>query len=147
MPSDTSITDLSGRCYCGAITFKTNRPPRSVVYCHCTDCRRWTGSPVSVFAAFDKQSVTASPDFGTQLTVNPGADRWHCAQCGSRTAASYDYLPGQIFIPVGIFHDPSSLVPTTHAHAENAVSWLHLTDGLPRTHGSAREILNAAHGG
>ena len=138
---------LTGRCYCGAVTFQTSHPPLSVVYCHCTDCRRWTGSPVSVFAGFDAQAVSAEPGFGTQISINPGVDRWHCPTCGARIAARYDYLPGQIYIPVGIFDQPSKLAPTIHAHVQNAVAWLPLDDGLPRAQGSARETLNAASEG
>ena len=147
MPSEATHSALSGRCYCGAVTFQTRRPPLTVAYCHCADCRRWTGSPVSAFAAFGVADVVATPDFGKRISVNPGVERWFCPDCGAPIAAKYDYLPGQIYVSVGLFDDPSQLPPQMHAHAEQAVTWLHLEDGLPRSTGSARAALNATREG
>ena len=70
-----------------------------------------------------------------------GVRRWICPECGSPLMASFDYIPGQIFVPVGVLEDPEAFTPRIHCHASSKVSWLHLDDDLPREAASARADL------
>jgi hypothetical protein len=56
------MTVISGRCYFGATTICTTQKPLAIAYCHCIDCRRATGAPVAVFAAFNEAAVTFTPN-------------------------------------------------------------------------------------
>ncbi len=144
MPSEQSQT-LSGRCYCGAVTLEFDTPPETVAYCHCADCKRWTGSPLPAFAAFAKDALTATSDMPEPFSTVQGVRRWICKVCGSPLAAAFDYLPNQIYVPIGVLDQAGSLAPQLHCHAENEIEWLHLHDGLPRTEGSARAELRTKH--
>ena len=119
--------------------------PRTVAYCHCTDCRRWTGGPVGAFAAFAKEDVELSPTQPDGFTAVPGVIRWSCKSCGSPLAAQFDYLPGQTYVPLGVLDNAHEFSPEIHCHADNALEWLHITDELPRAAASGREILNASN--
>ena len=134
---------LSGRCYCGASSVLATQKPETVVYCHCADCRRSTGAPIAAFAAFDADKVTFSPSEGKPVTVVEGATRRFCEGCGTTMSGRYDYLPGQVYIPIGVFDDPKGFAPEVHAHASAAVPWLHIDDDLPRFDHSARTQLNS----
>ncbi|MBT0955888.1 GFA family protein [Alphaproteobacteria bacterium KMM 3653] len=138
MPPKAAIT---GRCYCGATRITANQRPRTVVYCHCADCRRWTGAPVGAFAAFGPGDVTLTPP-PAPLTAVKGVDRWSCPTCGSPLAAQFDYLPDQTYVPVGILDQAESLAPELHCHADSRLPWLTLTDGLHQAPASARSTLN-----
>ncbi len=59
-------------------------------------------------------------------------------------AAAYDYLPGQLYVPLGLFDQAADLAPKVHAHAENRLPWLHIEDGVERIEGSSREMLQGA---
>ena len=59
-------------------------------------------------------------------------------------AATFDYLPGQTYVPLGVIDQAAELVPQIHCHADQALPWLSLHDALPRESGSARDALNAA---
>ena len=37
----------TGGCRCGAVRFEASADPHHVSYCHCKDCRRASGAPVS----------------------------------------------------------------------------------------------------
>ncbi|WP_415921446.1 GFA family protein [Tateyamaria sp. SN6-1] len=115
-----------------------------MAYCHCSDCRRWTGAPVAAFAAFDRAALAAAPPLGHPVSHAPGVERWNCTACGSPLAATFDYLPTQVYVPVGILDQIDAAVPEIHCHAGSAPPWLHLADGLPRDSGSARATLNDA---
>lgn len=72
--------------------------------------------------------------------------RWTCATCGSPLAARFDYLPGQIYVPIGILDQAAELAPQLHCHAAQTLPWLCLNDDLPRSAGSARAVLTANAG-
>ena len=141
MPSDTAAL-FTARCYCGASRLTLNGAPLTVAYCHCRDCRRWTGAAAAAFAAFDRSGL--DQDLGAPRIGTPGVERWNCPDCGSPLAAAFDYLPGQVYIPVGIIDQADALHPALHCHADSALPWLHIGDALPRETGSARATLNAS---
>ena len=137
MPSEAPETVYGGRCYCGALSLVARGEPEVVAYCHCEDCRRWTGAPAPAFAAFAK--VTLSP--AGKCFERGGVQRWTCPDCGSPMAAQFDYLPGQTYVPLGVLEGAGGLRPALHCHADKALTWAIHEDGLPRVDGSAREVL------
>jgi len=70
-----------------------------------------------------------------------GVHRWICTECGSPLMASFDYIPDQIFVPLGVLDDPEAFPPQIHCHTSSKLSWLHLSDDLPREAASARGDL------
>ena len=131
-------TVLTGRCYCGSITFKTTQEPQTVAYCHCDDCRRATGGPVAAFAAMDETAVTFSPDEGRRIAANPGVARTFCADCGSSLTGRYDYLPGQVYISLGVIDQANDLEPKIHSHESERFTLLRIDDDLERVAATAR---------
>lgn len=134
---------ITGNCYCGRILLTSQEAPQAVVYCHCGDCRRVTGAPVAAFAAFAEAAVQAAPAWPDPISFKPGVKRWSCIDCNSPLAAAFDYLPGQIYIPLGIIDQAHELMPEIHAHEESRLPWLHIADSLPRSNGSARGIIGS----
>lgn len=118
--------------------------PQTVTYCHCSDCRRLSGAPVAAFAAFAPDDVTFTPTKGPRQSVTKGVDRWFCRECGTSLAATYDYLPDQVYIPLGIIDQVDTLAPQSHAQTASALAWLHISDDLPRDGASARDRLQDA---
>lgn len=138
---DDRATMITGRCYCGATTISATQMPQAVAYCHCSDCRRVTGAPVAAFAAFDEAAVTFSPDEGRKVVANPGVTRTFCAACGSPLTGRYDYLPGQVYIAVGILDQANDLAPQFHGHESQRLTWLHIDDDLERFATTSRSRL------
>ncbi|WP_110590736.1 GFA family protein [Tritonibacter mobilis] len=145
-PAETPQAPYSARCYCGGTRLLFRAPPTTSSYCHCVDCRRWTGAPLAAFAAFYDDAIATPLPAQKATCVNPGVWRWNCTDCGSPLAARFDYLPGQTYIPLGILDQAQAteLAPRLHSHADSALPWLHVADDLPRAGSSARDRLNAA---
>ena len=57
-----------GGCFCGAVRIRVSGEPDAMVYCHCTSCRSWSGSPVHAVKPVE-QVVTQRPE----SQVWPGA--------------------------------------------------------------------------
>ena len=115
--------------------------PQVVAFCHCGDCRRWTGAPAPAFAAFDVHSMTATPPLPAPFSVVDGIERWNCVACGSPMLARFDYVSDQFYVPVGVLDDAEHLTPNMHCHAQHALPWVQFDDDLPRHAGSGRTSL------
>lgn len=140
-PPDADTPEITGRCYCGGVALRMRNMPRTVAYCHCSDCRRWTGAPVAAFAAFAAGDLEADPPLGPARFEKPGIGRWFCERCGSPLAAIFDYLPGQVYVPLGLLDQAAELSPRLHCHSDARLPWLHIADDLDRAAGSGRDVL------
>ena len=138
------IQSITGRCYCGATKLYSTQAPKTVTYCHCSDCRRVTGAPVAAFAAFDESALSVVPNEGKSVSLNPGVTRTFCEICGTSLTGRYSYLPGTVYIALGIIDQAEELVPELHGYESNRLSWLNIVDECKRCPGSARDDLNSA---
>ncbi|MEM7471838.1 MAG: GFA family protein [Pseudomonadota bacterium] len=136
----------SARCYCGASKLSLTAEPLQVVYCHCDDCRRWTGAAAPVFAAFSDGDVAGLDLIGQPKSFSKGTNRWNCIKCGSPMLGRFDYVPGQSWIPLGVIEDSTGLAPEFHCFADRKHPWMP-DAGLPGSEGSGRDVLNAVNNG
>lgn len=123
----------SGSCRCGLIGVEARRDPFWVSYCHCRDCRRQTGAPVSVFVGFREDEVTWQ---GAPTSWRAGGvTRSFCASCGSQISYRDEKLPGDIYLYLGFMDHPENYPPRLHAFDQRRLPFLHIEDGLPREDG------------
>ena len=120
-----------GGCHCGAIKFKTAKDPFWVGACYCIDCRKISGSPYTVFAGYDKKDIDIS---GTpkNYASSEKVIRSFCEICGSPFAYIDTTSPDKIFIPVGVFDDPSSFKIEKHIWVSQKLPWVSIHDDLPQ---------------
>ena len=88
--------------------------------------------------------MSFDPSLGAGLQLVEGVRRWHCGVCNSPVAATFDYLPGQIYVPLGVIDQADTLPPDLHCHAASSLPWLHLDDGLTRVQNTARDHLKTS---
>ena len=131
---------ITGQCYCGKTRISAKNP-LSVLLCHCGDCRRVSGAPVAAFVAFDEADLTVSSGNLQNVEVNSGVRREFCGNCGSPITGRYDYLSGTVYVSLGLLDQADALEPTLHAHHDNRLQWLHLSDHVERHGTSARDAL------
>jgi len=123
-------------CLCGAIRYAVADEFRYAVNCHCSDCRRSTGSAFKAFAGIehDKISLTQGEAdiliFGDK-TANHDV---HCKVCGSFL---YSAVRGGAFVHVtlGTLVDAPTIRPTAHIFVGDKASWFTITDDLPQYEG------------
>ena len=97
-----------------------------------------------IMGKFKLPLTTLSPDDGTAVMANPGVRRTFCPACGSPITGRYDYLPGQVYIAIGILDQADDLAPQLHAHEAQRLKWLHIDDDLERFEASSRSRLGDA---
>lgn len=77
------MSEVSGRCACGAVAFTVSQCRETVTVCHCSQCRRTSGHLwASTHAPFDK--LRFSSDRGLKWFASSAeAKRGFCVECGS----------------------------------------------------------------
>ena len=125
---------LHGQCLCGAVRFEIDAPFRTVSYCHCRQCARWTGHFVA---------ATAVPPDRFRLVADKGlkwfasskdASRGFCGACGS----SLFWKPAsgsRIAIMAGALDPPTGLEVDHHIFVDDKSDYYAIADGLPQHDG------------
>lgn len=125
-----------GGCRCGAIAVRASGEPAVVVYCHCRDCRRSSGAPVSLFAGYRSGRVELTRGEPKVYESSAGVYRSFCGTCGTPISFEDDRLPEETYLPVGVFDDPETFEPERHDWVSRRLPWFNAHDGLPR-HGES----------
>lgn len=47
----------NGRCFCGAVEIEAAGQPLDMGYCHCKDCRAYSGAPLVAFTIWPDSAV------------------------------------------------------------------------------------------
>jgi len=127
----TETISHTGGCRCGAVRFESSADPHHISYCHCADCRRASGAPVSAFVGFMAEAVTFSGE-EPRVFANGPVTRSFCGTCGSPLAYFDERIGDQIFFVLGAMDAPERYKPTLHAYVREQLPYLHMPDGLPR---------------
>src|ERR1700716_337677 len=128
---------LSGECYCRAVRYTVADAFAYALNCHCSNCRRTTGSAFKPFAgiARDKLSIAAGDDDVMILGDESGHDA-HCRRCGSQL---YSVVRDGtlVHVAMGTLVDEPSIRPTAHIFVGSKAPWFTITDDLPQYEGHA----------
>ena len=131
-PKGTSARTLAGKCFCGAVQYEVADAFGYAMNCHCSQCRRTTGSAFKPFAGIerDKLRVTEGGDKLMRVGDETGHDA-HCGQCGSLL---YSVVREGAFIHVamGTLVDDPTIRPTMHIFVGSKAPWFTITDDLPQ---------------
>lgn len=101
----------TGQCLCGAVQVAITDAPHEAGACHCTMCRRWTGSAfVTLAVPEDKMTVVGSDAIATYAS-SPWAGRHFCARCGSTLwyRLTGEGMPRDYYMALGLLDDPNGI--------------------------------------
>lgn len=133
---------FTGGCLCGGIRYEVDRI-FDVIYCHCNQCRRGSGAPVSLVAQVTGDAFRLTKGSASAYRTSDSGRSFFCPTCGSGLYGEYIALDhplardGRYFsIPVGTFDDPERVRPRIHQFVESKLSWFDTTDSLPRIKGN-----------
>ena len=123
---------MEGGCHCGAIRFKTNTEPYWGGACYCSDCRKISGAPYLVFAAFNEGEVEVLQGTPKKYSSSEKVIRSFCETCASPFAYTYKESQDKLFIPIGVFDNPSGFTLKEHIFVGQKLPWVRITDDLPQ---------------
>lgn len=124
---------LRGGCLCGAVGYEVEDAFSAAFYCHCSRCRRATGSAFKPMASIPYDRVRLVRGEADLLLYGEpeGSRDFHCGRCGSLL---YSYIAenGNAHITMGTLIDPPSIQPSFHIFVGSKASWYEINDDLPQ---------------
>jgi hypothetical protein len=128
-------SQVTGGCLCGAVRYESIGPVGPAGYCHCTDCRRCTGSAfnVSIRAEVSKFRIVAGRPTGFTKKADSGTEltRHFCLECGSPIYTSSPRHPEWVWIKAGSLDDPTLVLPAYQSWTRSRVPWAFIDPGIP----------------
>ncbi len=127
-----SARTLTGRCLCGAVEYAVADAFEYALNCHCSNCRRATGSAFKPLAGIPRPSlrIVQGPDVITTYGEEAAHDV-HCRLCGSllySVVREGEY----VHVTMGTLVDEPSIRPSMHVFVGSKASWHEITDSLPQ---------------
>jgi len=123
---------LTGKCFCGAVQYIVADAFLYAANCHCSQCRRTTGSAFKPFAGIerDKLRVTNGEDKILRFGDETGHDV-HCNLCGS-LLFSVVREGAFVHVAMGTLVDDPTIRPTHHIFVGSKAPWFTIADDLPQ---------------
>jgi hypothetical protein len=123
---------LAGGCFCGAVRYAVPDEFRYAANCHCSNCRRTTGSAFKPFAGIERAKLALTQ--GSDRLLIYGEPTGHDAHCGVCGSLLYSVVRDGAFVHVamGTLIDAPSIRPNRHIFVGSKAPWFAITDDLPQ---------------
>ncbi|HEX3862593.1 MAG TPA: GFA family protein [Stellaceae bacterium] len=123
---------LAGKCFCGAVAYTVVDEFLYAAYCHCSNCRRTTGSAFKPFAGIEREKlVLAKGHEDLMVFGEEDGNDTYCKICGS-PVYSVVRDGAYVHIAMGTLVDAPTMRPNKHIFVGSKAPWFTITDGLPQ---------------
>jgi len=129
---------IHGSCLCGDVRFELTHATGPFEICHCTRCRKVTGSAFMAGLGVLRKNfswisgIENIKHYDAPLLHEPPRYRvCFCATCGSPVpdpSATSDWLE----LPAGLLDNNPEMVPDKHIFIEHKAPWHTICDSLPQ---------------
>ena len=125
---------IKGSCLCGAVSYQFHGPEYVFQYCHCSRCRKFTGSAHA-------SNIIISPDQFEWITGVEQIGRYEhpearhfatcfCRQCGS-SLPWVAQSGGAMIIPAGTLDEDPEIRPSQNIFWKDRAAWREAVESLP----------------
>jgi hypothetical protein len=125
---------LAGECFCRAVRYVVADAFEYALNCHCSNCRRTTGSAFKPFAGIARDKLSISSDDNVMIYGDATGHDAHCRRCGSLL---YSVVRDGAYahVAMGTLVDEPSIRPSAHIFVGSKAPWFSITDDLPQYQG------------
>lgn len=123
---------IRGGCRCGAVRYRADGRPLWASHCHCADCRRSSGAPVSTFVGVRAGTFRFVRGAPGAHESSPGVVRKFCRGCGTPLTYEASVYPGEVHVMAGSLDAPEKIAPRHHVFVRERLPWFAIGDDLPR---------------
>ena len=124
---------VTGKCLRGLVQYDVLDEFKYAMNCHCSDCRRATGSAFKAFAGIERHHLTVTKGAEQILIFGEvqGNHDVHCKVCGSLL---FSVVRDGAFVHVtmGTLVDDPKIRPGSHIFVSDKAPWFTITDELPQ---------------
>lgn len=126
-------TELEGGCLCGQLRYVLSARPFAADYCHCRQCQKSTGAPVSAWMDFKSDQVSWTQSGSLQeFASSEQIRRGFCSLCGSTLSYRHLQHPEYFSLAIASLDDPDAVHPTYHIYTDSQMQWFNIDDDCKR---------------
>src|ERR1700753_2536890 len=114
-----------GSCLCTRVRYEFDVEPRVTVTCHCSRCRKATGSAFATWTLVSREHfrwTSGAEDIGEFQSSDHG-QRLFCKHCGTTLGNLTTLWPKYINLAAGTLDHAPALSIKYHAYAASKASW------------------------
>lgn len=128
------MSKRSGHCHCGSIQFEFIGEPTDVSFCHCSICRRISGSAFGAYVEVPESALTVTRGSDNLARYRPTEllEKAFCRYCGVQMFTRHRKFPGFAYINLAVVSDDHDLVPEYHQFVGSKAKWHQISDALPQ---------------
>lgn len=124
---------IKGSCLCGSVSIAIDGPVHSARYCHCVNCRKFSGTAYAAWGLVDTAHVAISPLEPNVTKYDSGGGlRVFCTACGAPLWYEPTGRPQYRGIPLGVIDEGEVAPPGVHVWTKSKVPWAALDENLPK---------------
>ncbi len=124
---------IRGSCMCGTVVYEISGRIHSARYCHCSNCRKFSGTAYAAWGLVHTDELTIlAGQRGVTKYASGGGLRVFCTSCGSPLWYEPDGRPQFRGIPLGALDDGDVPKPEMHAWTRSKLPWASISDELPQ---------------
>ena len=123
---------LVGGCRCGAVRYEVADAFGYAINCHCSGCRKATGSAFKAFAGIEREHLRITE--GLDAVAVFGTDDLNDTRCGACGCFLYSVVRdgGWVHVTLGSLIDTPTIRPQMHIFVGSKAPWYEITDDLPQ---------------
>jgi hypothetical protein len=135
-PQKAGSRVLAGKCLCGAVQYAVADEFVYALNCHCSNCRRATGSAFKPFAGIERGKLRLAKGEDSLMIFGDenAAHDTHCKACGS-LLYSVVREGAYVHVAMGTLVDDPAIRPTAHIFVGSKAPWFVIADDLPQYEG------------
>lgn len=144
------MTEKTGRCLCGAVSFTVTDPATTFGGCHCSMCRQWTSGALLALTVPAETIRIEGAENITSYKSSDWAERCFCGTCGStlwyRVTAEGPHQ-GTYHVGFGLFDDLSDLTLDSEIFIDEKPEGYSLAGDLKQMTGAEVMAMFSGEGG
>jgi hypothetical protein len=126
---------ITGRCYCGALKYRSEGQPLFRAQCHCRECQYISGGGPNYVMGLPEDSFSypeGEPSAFLRDDLEVAASREFCGKCGTHILTRSPRAAGVLIMKVGTLDDPAVYgAPQMAMQAADRQPFHTIPEGIP----------------
>jgi hypothetical protein len=128
---------IEGSCLCGKIKFNALGELKDVSFCHCSICRKTSGSAFASYGATTTEGFEwiTGIELLSKYEQSVGITKYFCGNCSTTLVTHHFKEPDLYHISLGCLDGSPEITPLYHQYFNSRPNWSKMTDSIKKYSG------------